>query len=184
MHASSGSDCSDDANSAVADRVGDYTCDHGSGDRLWNVGVNTGVARGLKQTHFCVLSLSLEDDAVVERQRPTTSVAHEIGHLLGRPHADLLCGGNDDGQEGEAWPPDDRGYLQSNGLATDNGTGSKGGPFAVMAPPKQWFDYMSYCASKQLGDYTRSRTAPAGSRRATGTGSSAPSSTRARPRAI
>jgi hypothetical protein len=139
-------DCSDDANGAVADRVGDWTCDHGSGDRTWNVGVNTGVARGLKQTHFCVLELSLEDDAVVEYKRPLTSVSHEIGHLLGRPHADLLCGGNDDDQEGEAWPPDDRGYLQSNGLATDNGTGFNGGPFGVIAPPKQWIDYMSYCA--------------------------------------
>ena len=139
--------CSDQANSGASGRVKDYTCDTGGHEREWNIGVNTGVARGLKSSHWCWLEGRVEDDAVVERMRPMTSVAHEFGHLLARPHADRLCGGNSDGQEGEAWPPDDMGFLQSVGLSTDVGTGINGGPFAVMAPPKQWFDYMSYCAS-------------------------------------
>ena len=138
--------CSDDANGSGADRVNDWDCDHEPSDTTFNIGVNTGVARGLTASHWCFGDFHLEHDAVVEYKRPMTSVAHEFGHLLGRVHADLLCGGNSDGQEGEAWPPDDMGYLQSVGLATDLGTGINGGPYAVLAPPKQWFDYMSYCA--------------------------------------
>ncbi len=137
--------CSDDANGSGADRVNDWDCDHEPSDTTFNIGVNTGVARGLTASHWCFGDFHLEHDAVVERKRPMTSVAHEFGHLLGRVHADLLCGGNSDGQEGEAWPPDDQGFLQSVGLATDLGTGMNGGPYAVLAPPKQWFDYMSYC---------------------------------------
>ena len=139
--------CSNDANEAGADRVNDWDCDHEPSDRTFNIGVNTGVARGLTASHWCFGDLHLEHDAVVERKRPTTSVAHELGHLLGRVHADLLCGGNSDGQEGEAWPPDDKGEVQSVGLATDLGTGVHGGPYGVVAPPKQWFDYMSYCTN-------------------------------------
>ncbi len=139
--------CSNDANHGAADRVNDYTCDQSSHDRTWNIGVNTGVARGRTSSVWCWSKLSTEHDAVVEYQRPITSVAHELGHLLGRPHSDRLCGGNSDGQTGEAWPPDDRGYLQSTGLTTTAGTGINGGPFAVLAPPKQWYDYMSYCAA-------------------------------------
>ena len=139
--------CSDAANSAVAQFAKDYTCDNSITDRKWNVGINTGVARGLQSDIFCYGQLSSASTAVVERMRPLTSVGHEFGHLLGLPHADLLCGGNSGGQSGEAWPPDDQGFLQSVGLATENGTGVSGGPFAVMTPPKQWFDYMSYCAN-------------------------------------
>ena len=133
--------CADAANSGVADRVEDWTCDHPTDDSTWNVGINTGVARGLQRDHFCVLELFMAHDAVVERRRPLTSVAHELGHLFGRPHADKVCGG-----DGESWPPNDDGALQSVGLATGAGTGFNGGPFAVIAPPKVWFDYMSYCA--------------------------------------
>ena len=138
--------CSDSANGRVAQFVKDYTCDNSISDNKWNVGINSGVARGLQSDFFCYGQLSSASSAVVERMRPMTSVGHEFGHLLGRPHADLLCGGNDGGG-GEAWPPDDMGFLQSVGLATTQGTGWNGGPFAVMAPPKQWFDYMSYCAN-------------------------------------
>ena len=139
--------CSNDANSSGAQHVKDWTCDHGSSDSVFNVGVNNQVARGLQSDHWCWESFETEHSAVVERTRPLTSVGHEVGHLFGRPHADLLCGGDSDGQDGEAWPPDDMGFLQSVGLSTDAGTGFKGGPDAVMAPPKQWFDYMSYCAN-------------------------------------
>jgi hypothetical protein len=150
--ATGGSDCSDKANEAGADRVNDWDCDHEPSDRTYNIGVNTGVARGLTASHWCFGDFHLEHDAVVERKRPTTSVAHELGHLLGRVHADLACGGNSDGQEGEAWPPDDRGLIQSVGLATDLGTGTTG-PYAVVAGPKEYFDYMSYCTNG--GDYPK-----------------------------
>ena len=51
--------------------------------------------------------------AVVEDERPLTSVAHELNHGIGRVHADLTCGGNDDKtkQVGEPWPPNNDGAL-------------------------------------------------------------------------
>ena len=142
--------CGNVANSEVAFRVQVYSCEHkASDDGNWVVGVNSGLARGLKTSNWCSRHFfTILDFAVVSWQRPLTSVGHELGHLMGRPHADLLCGGNDDGQEGESWPPDDRGHLNSIGLTTTMGTGVAGGPFAVIGPgPKQWFDFMSYCAS-------------------------------------
>ena len=98
--------CSDAANSAVAQFAKDYTCDNSITDRKWNVGINTGVARGLQSDIFCYGPLERRSTAVVERTRPLTSVGHEFGHLLGLPHAALSgCGGNSGGQSGEAWPP-------------------------------------------------------------------------------
>lgn len=141
-------DCSNDANSAAAQYVKDWVCDKGNSDTNFVVGVNSGVARGLQSDSWCWSRLEVMESAVVERMRPLTSVGHEVGHLFGRPHADLLCGGDSDGQDGEAWPPDDMGFLQSVGLSTDVGTGVSGGPYKVMAPPTQWFDYMSYCAGE------------------------------------
>ncbi len=138
--------CSNAANEGAAARVSDWTCDQGSSDRTWNIGVNTGVARGKKSSHWCFGDFHIEEDAVVERNRPMTSVSHEFGHLLGRVHADTQCRGNSDGQEGEAWLPDGRGLLQSVGLAIGGRTGQSGGVYATLAPPKEWFDYMSYCA--------------------------------------
>ena len=37
-------------------------------------------------------------------------------------------------------------------LATDLGTGVNGGPYAVLAPRKQWYDYLSYCADREERD--------------------------------
>jgi hypothetical protein len=39
------SQCSDDANSAGAERMDDWTCDNPEPDNGWNIGVNTGVSR-------------------------------------------------------------------------------------------------------------------------------------------
>jgi sugar lactone lactonase YvrE len=80
--------------------------------------------------------------------RPTT-VAHELQHALGRPHASPGCGATGD-QAGEPWPPDERGLLQGIGLDTQRGSGGGRGPFGVLAPganggPAEWFDLMSYC---------------------------------------
>ena len=54
--------------------------------------------------------------------RPLTAAAHELGHVYSAPHAerdtnpdpaiDTGCGGDTNGQVGEAWPPDNRGRLQ------------------------------------------------------------------------
>ncbi len=146
--------CRKDANDAQGDRVNDWTCDHSVSERQWNIGVSTEIGAGKQSDHWCFSTLGTEHDAVVERRRPMSSVAHELGHLFGRVHADRDCGGDDNGQEGEDWPPDNRGFLQSVGLATEQGTGINGGPFAVMAPAsKQWHDYMSYCGiNRRLTD--------------------------------
>jgi hypothetical protein len=84
--------------------------------------------------------------AVVNPTRPLTSVAHELGHLIGRNHADVPqqppgCGGN-----GGPWPPDGKGYIEGIGLDP------RTSPFKIIAPglpgePAQWYDWMSYCAN-------------------------------------
>jgi hypothetical protein len=137
--------CSDVANTEVSFRVLEYACSHkASDDGNWVVGVNSGLARGLQSTNWCSRHFfTLLDYAVVSWQRPLTSVAHELGHLQGRPHADTTCGG-----DGESWPPDKSGHLNSIGVTTAMGTGISGGPFAVIGGgTKQWYDFMSYCAN-------------------------------------
>jgi hypothetical protein len=140
--------CANEANDAASGRVGDWTCDHSAGG--WNVGVNTSVGRGLWVKERCFGSLGTDQYALVDSNRPLSSVAHELGHLLGRPHAGKGPDVTDCGGDGEEWPPDNKGMLQSIGLTTLAGTGLNGGQFAVLASPplttKQWFDFMSYCA--------------------------------------
>jgi hypothetical protein len=85
----------------------------------------------------------------VKTSRPITSVAHELGHLLGRVHAGPKCGGG-----GQPWPPDDSGFM--NGVALDRhdlitkwGMNKPYNVFAagIRGQPAQWYDLMSYCAS-------------------------------------
>lgn len=90
--------------------------------------------------------------ANVNRNRPLSSVGHELGHALGRVHASKACGGDDDGQKGESWPPDEVGQIQGFGLDTRAESGGSAGPYAVIAPKflgfgKDAYDLMSYCAS-------------------------------------
>ena len=80
----------------------------------------------------------------VNFNRPLTSVAHELGHALGRNHADGPNSGCGDNQG--PWPPDGRGYIQGIGLDTSTS------PYRIIAPglpggPSQWYDKMSYCAN-------------------------------------
>lgn len=144
--------CSDNANDSTSSRFDDWVCDHGAPENGWDIGVNTGVARGLTNpTDICWSSFSSYSDAVVEWQRPLTSVAHEFFHLLGRPHASNCGGGGSNGQTAETWPPDQMGFTQSVGLDTMLGSGLNGGPYALPSPPGQtWFDFMSYCANANL----------------------------------
>jgi hypothetical protein len=89
---------------------------------------------------------------LVYANRPISSVAHELGHDLGRNHADDSqangiadgsgskgCGGG-----GGPWPPDGLGYMQGIGL--DMSTY----PYRILYPglpngSGTWFDKMSYC---------------------------------------
>jgi hypothetical protein len=90
--------------------------------------------------------LHLNDGSV---SRPLTAAGHEFGHALGALHSDFLqaassmnsCGGNDNGQVGEAWPPDNRGRLQ--GVKFDPATGNRFVDTATTA----WYDLMSYCST-------------------------------------
>ncbi len=79
--------------------------------------------------------------------RPLTSVAHELGHMMGRNHASFDCGAGDVDNNGPAdhWPPDEHGYIQGVGvdplsfqvLFPDRTGGNLGGPY---------YDFMSYCS--------------------------------------
>lgn len=80
------------------------------------------------------------------------TVGHELQHALGRPHAGRSCPGSAEGdeQEGEPWPPDDRGLLGGIGLNTATRSPTARGPHQVIAPgvfgnPAEMFDLMSYC---------------------------------------
>lgn len=102
-------------------------------------------------------------------KRPFTAAAHEFGHLLSAPHADQApqdpvskiadpvsgsgCGGNSNGQVGEAWPPGNFGRLQGYAFGFYDGmTGSTRGTDvqrdnpATTNPNFALWDFMSYCA--------------------------------------
>jgi hypothetical protein len=96
--------------------------------------------------------------AFVNSPEPLVSVAHELFHLFGRPHASV-CNGANIGVGGgtvpaETWPPDQQGYLQSVGLAP----AEPGYQFpyqvipATSAAGTQWYDFMSYCDNVYDGD--------------------------------
>ena len=92
-------------------------------------------------------------NALVDSNRPITSVGHEWGHTIGRNHADdNAANGRADGSGstgcgggGGPWPPDGEGELQGIGLETDTY------PYRILFgglpnEPTQWYDKMSYCA--------------------------------------
>jgi sugar lactone lactonase YvrE len=82
--------------------------------------------------------------------RPLTSVAHEIQHAFARPHASK-CNATP-GQEGEDWPPDERGDLQGIGIDPRMGSGGAFGPLRIIYANVggiggEVYDLMSYCAN-------------------------------------
>ncbi|MDQ2894592.1 MAG: hypothetical protein M3Y09_02925 [Actinomycetota bacterium] len=77
--------------------------------------------------------------------RPIGAAAHELGHVLGLPHASAACGGGTGGQIGESWAPDQTGRLQ--GIDFDQSTATPVTPVLdyAVAP---LFDLMSYCGTE------------------------------------
>ena len=61
--------------------------------------------------------------------RPTTSIAHEVFHVIGFPHASKSCGASD----GEAWPVAD-GRMNSVGLDTSSDSSARGALPRVRRP--------------------------------------------------
>jgi streptogramin lyase len=84
----------------------------------------------------------------VDAGRPLTSVAHEMFHDLGRPHADAVTGGCGGGGEGQ---PDAKGHMQAIGLDRHPGSGgSVTTPYKLISSdlptqPTNRYDLMSYC---------------------------------------
>ena len=135
--------------------------------------------------------------------RPMTSVAHEVGHLLGRPHAGCPTSGS---QVGEPWLPDGVGLVQGIGLDDRPGSGGASA-FRILASSPivtsascptatsdcsvsmmpQFTDWMSYCVLGETSSWisTRNWTALMNSMRVgatappTGVGSARPPSLRA-----
>ncbi len=151
---------------AMLEKVNDYVCDHGSPAHGWDVGVEHSDIRSAQTNGYCTLfnsGLEFDDTPVqfafVNSPEPLVSVAHELFHLFGRPHASA-CNGAAVGisgkgtQPAETWPPDQQGYLQSVGLAPAE-PGYRV-PYQVIpatsAAGTQWYDFMSYCDNVYDGD--------------------------------
>jgi hypothetical protein len=162
----------------VLDRVRHYVCNHGEPAAGWDVGVesalNLRTAEAAATCYEFPAGASSHNLAFVDASFPFGSVAHEVFHLYGRPHASFVCGGGANGQPAELWPTDQFGYIQSVGLAPSLPGASA--PYQVIdglppeaspvqcrtgeAPantcdgtqPHDFFDFMSYCAPQEMGD--------------------------------
>src|SRR5215211_1511321 len=96
-------------------------------------GVNAKVARGISAGGQKITEGN-NPMFVVDYGNPLNSVGHELFHGLGRVHASKGCGGNDDGQVGEDWPPDGVGFIQGIGLDRRAGSGGTKAAFRIIAP--------------------------------------------------
>jgi hypothetical protein len=154
--------------SAIQGMVAQWDSNNGSpGDGT--IGVDTTGTNGLTSGRESEVDFGTTSGTVDDR--PLTSVAHELFHQFGLPHASNECGGGQDGdsdespggknngQVGEPWlplaiapgepgekPPDDGiGQLDSIGLDTTSE------PYKIVADGvggnAQTFDFMSYCSA-------------------------------------
>jgi hypothetical protein len=141
------SDQSDQANYAVLDRVDNWDDDNCCFANGYTIGVNVSLARGVEHTHYDWGDAAFLKDAVVDSNRPLTSVPHEFFHILGLPHAGHCDPANADDSD---WPPDQKGYIQGVGLDRHDGSGGATGPYRILDPSSafQYYDLMSYCASE------------------------------------
>jgi hypothetical protein len=99
--------------------------------------------QGIRSASFATYPTPNRDDlngygGMVEFADSDYAAAHETDHLLGLPHASVLCGGNGlPGQNfGEPWTPNARGGLDGLGIDTRDGSGTFG--------PGNWFLYNGY----------------------------------------
>ena len=79
--------------------------------------------------------------------RPFTAAAHELGHFFDLPHAGLSCGGNNNGQTGEAWPPYSAGRLQGVAMRRRQVFKTRVNQRVLDTDAAPLYDLMSYCAS-------------------------------------
>ncbi|MHB8657097.1 MAG: cadherin-like beta sandwich domain-containing protein [Solirubrobacteraceae bacterium] len=153
-----------DKNSDVLDVVEDWDDDNGYSFGNYPVGVAANVDVGVTSNDI-LFNGSDRPISVVDQRRPLTSVAHELGHGLGRLHASGCNGGGSNGQQAEGWPPDEQGWIEGIGLDTSGAGAPAPGQYRVIADPapdpssftpaggasgKHWFDFMSYCAAAIL----------------------------------
>ncbi len=162
--------------SAVANAVGDWESDHPNnfgkqipvGVAGFDVGVTVGGDKVAIDGRLDGQNNNFPADGQVFR--PLTSIAHELGHVLGRPHASGCNGGNSNGQSGEDWAPDQQGWIQGIGIDRTGAGASKAGFLRMITLPgpslaklgftgnaadatdEHWFDFMSYCAFGGGGD--------------------------------
>lgn len=176
-----------DLSSLVSDGIGSNNADFGAGALLqqWAsqqysndgdtnqlgsavLGFNEGLARGVTYARYTIGGNDSEPVAVVDTNRPISSVAHELNHTFGRLHADQVCGGPAGGGSDPDWP-DQSGYIEptanfvngpskstqltaagaSYGVDMSDATGGLGAissqPFTIY-PSSTTYDFMSYCA--------------------------------------
>ncbi|OAQ57626.1 hypothetical protein VFPPC_11412 [Pochonia chlamydosporia 170] len=149
------STCSLDSSSRAAlvtDYLRDFVDDSGyidtTGGRLI-VGIYAAAAgeriRGLTSTECTGPFWDCDSLTVAifrDSDRPLTSAAHEIGHMLGRKHAS----GTGGAKNPEDWPPDQQGFIQ--GVGVDRRT------MRVLYPRDStpFFDFMSYGGQAGGGD--------------------------------
>lgn len=148
--------------SALLDRLEDWADEHSHGDATLGVfNSDSAVCPGVSDGDY-----SVEDDgesyAVAAANRRFTSIAHELFHGYGRPHAgnDPACYPEEE-QLGIEWLPDNRGHIHGIGMDTRSGSGGGNGPYDILVPgallpldpyaqsqPTEWFDFMSYCGGE------------------------------------